>query len=124
MGRLRPETLERLEHFADRVLDVAEALQRQGRSDRLVEQLRASGTSAAANLFEADEAMSRKDFVKSLGIVNKELSETRFWLRLFGRQGWLKPDRLDPLIGETIELKTMFGAMIIRTRTARSQPRP
>jgi four helix bundle protein len=53
-----------------------------------MDQIAASGTSVGANTFEADEAMSRKDFCKALGIANKELNETRFWLRLFVRREW------------------------------------
>lgn len=68
-------------------------------------------------MFEADEAVSRKDFVRCLGIVNKELNETRFWLRLIERRGWVATARLGPLLAETAELKAMFGAMISRTRS-------
>jgi four helix bundle protein len=116
MARLRVETLERLEHYADRVLDVVGELERQKRNRRIVDQLAGSGPSVGANGFEADEAMSRSDFVKCLCIVMKELNETKFWLRLVSRRGWISSKRLEPLLVETIELKSMFSAMIIRTR--------
>jgi len=116
MGRLRSETLDRMERFADRVMEVAEELDRQGRFRRVVEQLACSGTSSGANAFEADEAMTRKDFAKTLAIVTKELNETRFWLRLIARRAWIKAQRLGPLLRETEELKSMFGSMIVRTR--------
>jgi four helix bundle protein len=49
-----------------------------------------SGTSVGANIFEADEAMSRPDFCRMLGIVIKELNETRFWLRLVVARKWIR----------------------------------
>ena len=116
MGRLRAETLERMESYADRVLAVADHLERKRRPRRIIDQVSGSGTSAAANVFEADEALTAKDFAKTLGITAKELNETRFWLRLFIRRGWFKPKQLSPLLEETLELKSMFGAMIVRTR--------
>ena len=36
-----------------------------------------AGTSVGANAWKADEAMSRADFCKGLGVVLKELNETR-----------------------------------------------
>lgn len=116
MGRLRAETLERLETYSDRVLDVVAVLESKNVRERILSQLTGSGTSAGANTFEADEAMSDADFCKTLGTVIKELNETRFWLRLTARRGWITPQRLKPLEVETVELKKMFGAMVHRTR--------
>ncbi len=126
MGRLREQTLERVETFSDRVLAVAEELQKQKRFARVIDQLVGAGTSPGANAFEADEAMSAKDFAKCLGTVIKELSECRYWLRLIGRRGWVKPGRLEPLLAEATELKPIFGSMVIRTRRSldRSNARP
>jgi four helix bundle protein len=91
-------------------------LERQRRNRRIIDQLAGSGSSAGANCFEADEAMSPSDFVKCLCVVVKELSETTFWLRLIARRHWISPKRLEALVVETTELKAMFSAMIIPTR--------
>ncbi len=123
MGRLRTATLERVERFADRVLDLAEALEGQGRFRRIVEQVAASGTSVGANLFEADQAVSSKDFARTLCVVTRELNETRYWIRLIGRRGWINPTRLDDLLQECEELLAMFNAMIVRTRKPTAHPR-
>lgn len=82
MGRLRVETLERVEKYSDRVLDVVAALEKKRVRGRILDQLTGSGTSAGANTWEADEAVSPADFCKTLGVVVKELNETRFWLRM------------------------------------------
>ena len=117
MGRFQPDLLERVEVFADRVLTLTDALDSQRRPRRVIEQIAASGTSVGANTFEADEALSRADFCKSIGIVLKELNETRFWLRLISRRGWIAPDRLVTLLDEADQLKLIFGAILSRSRT-------
>src|SRR5882724_7932311 len=76
MGRLRADTLLRVEEYSDRVLDVAAALEVKRRWPRIIDQLVGSGGSVGANAFEADQAMSAKDFMKCLGTVLKELNET------------------------------------------------
>ncbi len=115
MGRLKVETLDRVEKYADRVLDVVESIEGPRRS-RILDQVVGSGTSVGANTFEADQAVSSKDFGKTLGIVVKELSETKFWLRLIGRRQWVKPVRLASLLKETDELLSIFNAVIIKLR--------
>lgn len=116
MGRLSRELLERAEAFSHRVFDVAEVIEKQRRPKRVVDQLVGSGTSVGANAWEADEALSRADFCKGLGIAIKEIVETRYWLRFVAQRGWVKPARLAALEAEGLELKRIFGAMLSRTR--------
>lgn len=120
MGRLRPEFIERVTGFAHRVVDVAEVLEADKRSGRIVEQMVGSGTSAAANICESDEAMSRADFCKGLGIANKEIVETLFWLRFVGQRGWVKPDRVSGLIEEAQELKKIVGTILNKSRVRKT----
>lgn len=128
MGRLPQKRLERVESFCDRVLTVSTAIERQGRSIRIIDQLIGSGTSVGANLFEADECVTRPEFRRCLAIALRELNETRFWLRLIARQSWLKPSQLRPLEQECAELKKILGAMVVRTasrdRSALTKPVP
>lgn len=116
MGRLRADSLERFEEFACRVIIVGEVLERQCRSRRVVDQLLGAGTSAGANFFEADQAMSRADFIKIAAIVAKELNETRFWLRLIVRCGWIPAGRVEALQTECEELCKIVGAMLARSK--------
>lgn len=116
MARLQPDLIERVERFADRVTDVGEEIDRQGRFRRVVEQVVAAGTSVGANFCEADEALSRADFCKTIGIALRELAETRYWLRFIGRRGWIKESRLRALIDESTELRAIGGSMIARTK--------
>ncbi|MBY0312341.1 MAG: four helix bundle protein [Phycisphaerales bacterium] len=115
-GRLQPEFLERTEAFCDRCVAVAEQLAADGRFVRIVEQLAASGSSFGANVAEATEAMSVKDFRKCLSIAMKELAETRFWLRLSVRRGWITEARVQDLMMELQEMRLIVGAILARTR--------
>lgn len=124
-GRLKAPLLERFLAFAVRVLHLAEELERERRPRRVVDQLMGSGTSPAAQMFEANEAVSRADFLKSLGWAAKELGETRFWLELIVRMKWLPSARVAPLVDETVQLLSIVKSMIVRTRkNAGKEPRP
>ena len=114
-GRFKAEFLERTEEFSDRCVAVAEQLEKDGRFRRIVEQLAASGSAVGANIAEADEAMSTKDFRKCLTIAIKELAETRFWLRLAIRRGWLNGTRLAPLLDELTQIKKILGTILTKT---------
>lgn len=116
MGRVAEPLLLRIEQFSDRILAVASVLSDHRVSDRIINQIIGSGTSAGANLFEADECTTRPEFCKCLSIVIRELSETRYWIRLIGRNGLIPSDRLLLLEQECLELQRVFGAMLTRTR--------
>ena len=93
MARLGPEFLERCEAVSHRMVDVAEAIEQRRMARRICDQIVGCGTSVGANMHEADAAMTRKDFVKSLAISAKELSESRFWLRFVGKREWIAMGR-------------------------------
>ncbi len=119
-GRLKPEFIERTELFSDRCIAVAEQLQADGRFPRVVDQLAGTGSSVGANIAEASEAMSLKDFRKCLAIAIKELAETRFWLRIVIRRGWLSEARLAPLLSEQDEIRKVIGSILTKTREAQA----
>jgi four helix bundle protein len=48
----------------------------------LADQLLRSGTSIGANIEEAIQGQSRRDFIAKLSISLKEAHETHYWLRL------------------------------------------
>ena len=111
-----PDLLARVEDFSRRVVRLATALKPRTTPARIIEQVAAAGGSVGANAFEADEAMSRKDFAKTIGIVIKELNECRFWIRLISHEKWIAPDRLTDLEKDALSLKRILGANVHRTR--------
>ena len=120
MGRVKTDLLEVSEDIGDRVLVLAQALDRKRVYSRIVSQLVGCGTSVGANLFEADEAMSTKDWLKSVGIALKELNETRYWLRRIGKQNWVKPQQLVDLQDTCENLRRVLGTMARKTKARNS----
>ena len=55
-------------------------------------QIGRSGTSIGANIFEANYAQGKKDFVSKLEIALKEASETGYWLELLYRTNYLEEE--------------------------------
>ncbi len=78
--------------------------------------IRSSG-SVGANYIEANEALSKKDFLMRMRICRKEAKETVYWLRLLRD---LNPEadieRLSLLMNEATELKKIFSAIIEKSK--------
>src|SRR2546425_8944387 len=74
--------------------------------------VRASGT-VGSNYIEANEALSKKDFLMRIKICRKEAKESRFFLRPIdaGDKNELNSER-DWLGGEAQELTNIFGAIV------------
>ena len=74
-------------------------------------QLVRSSGSVGANYIEANESLSKKDFVCRIKICRKEAKETRYWLRLIEASDQTGPER-DLLVQEAQELMNIFGAIV------------
>jgi four helix bundle protein len=74
--------------------------------------IKASG-SVGANYIEANESLSKKDFVMRIKICRKEAKESRYWLRLIDTNGEmeLEKERKD-LEQEATELMNIFGSIL------------
>ena len=77
--------------------------------------IRSSG-SIGANYIEANEALSKKDFVMRIKICRKEAKESRYWLKLVNIDGdkELEQDR-KVLENEARELTHIFGAIVTKS---------
>lgn len=84
-------------------------------SNNLVDgsQLARSSGSVAANYIEANESLSKKDFIHRIKICKKETKESRLWLRLIdvNLMEALDKDR-QRLVEESNELMKIFGSII------------
>src|SRR5262245_22217186 len=111
------EVLEdRLLNFAARVGKVVDALPDTRLGRHVAGQMVRCGTSPAPNYAEACAAESRRDVVYKLGIVLKELRETRVWLRLSVKSQLLRAKRLDPLIDEATQLMNIIAKSIVTAK--------
>jgi four helix bundle protein len=113
----KPRDLEdRTFQFAQSIRSFVKQLPRSISNTEDVRQLvRASG-SVAANWIEADEALSKKDFLLRTKICRKEAKESRLFLRLIDA-GLNKSslDRRDVLAAEARELTLIFSAIISKS---------
>ncbi|RXP44570.1 four helix bundle protein [Lutibacter sp. HS1-25] len=78
--------------------------------------VRSSG-SIGANYIEANESLSKKDFVYRVKLSRKEAKESIYWLRLINETNkFQKTDKAEKLIQESIELKKIFSAIIEKSK--------
>src|SRR5262249_44053857 len=100
---------------ADRVLDVAKATKRTECPAFVRDQVSRSGTAVGSNACEADESLTIPEFSHRLGLSLKELSETKYWLRMISRRAWLSPKRLTSLLDESEQPTRILTTIIVRT---------
>jgi len=78
--------------------------------------IRSSG-SIGANYIEANESLSKKDFVYRVKISRKEAKESSYWLRLINEGNELTNKQvIEKLMQESIELKKIFSAIIEKSK--------
>ena len=73
--------------------------------------IKASG-SVGANYIEANEAISKKDFILRIKICRKEAKESRYWLRLVDTNDEELEDERKELEQEATELTNIFGSIL------------
>ena len=76
---------ERTARFGEAIIDFAKTIPQNPVTNRLINQLVGAGTSVGANYVEADDSVSKKDFLKSIGTCRKEARETKHFLRMIVR---------------------------------------
>jgi four helix bundle protein len=76
---------ERTARFGEAVIDFAKVIPQDAITNRLISQLVGAATSVGANYVEADDAISKKEFLKSIGTCRKEARETKHFLGMVVR---------------------------------------
>ena len=79
-------------------------------------QIGRSGTSIGANIYEANYAQSKKDFVSKLEIALKETNETGYWLDLLFRTNYIDESTYKKLNDQCTSIRIM---LIASCRTAK-----
>jgi four helix bundle protein len=73
---------ERTARFGEAVIDFAKKIPRGPLTDRIIGQLVGAGTSVSANYIEADDSVSKREFLKCIGTCKKEAREAKHFLRM------------------------------------------
>jgi len=110
---LEDRTLE----FARRVRAFVKLLPKTiGNTEDARQLVKASG-SVGANYIEANESLSKKDFIMRIKICRKEAKESRYWLKLIDTNNVAELEKERAfLIAETTELMNIFGAIFQRSQ--------
>jgi four helix bundle protein len=110
--------LEKSFNFSVRILKLYRFLLKQDRSlEPILKQILRSGTSIGANITEAQNASSTKDFINKLNISLKEARESEYWLNLIKASDIIDEKSFKSLQADCKELIKLLIAII---KTAKS----
>jgi four helix bundle protein len=82
----------------------------------LSKQLTRCGTSIGANIVEAINAISKKEFIAKLNISLKEAFETRYWLELLRETEYLSENQFISMGDDCTELIKLLTSIIKTTK--------
>jgi four helix bundle protein len=107
---------DRTREFAQNVRDFVRKIPRNIQNAQDGKQLIRSSGSIGANYIEANEALSRKDFIFRIKISRKESKESVYWLSLIDIGGVenLEAAR-EVLAQEATELMKIMGAILLKS---------
>jgi four helix bundle protein len=107
---------ERTARFGESVIDFAKTIPQNAVTSRLIGQLVGAATSVGANYVEADDAVSKKEFLKNIGTCRKEARETKHFLRMVvravpelkpqARELWIEAKELHLILSKIWRSKT------------------
>ena len=82
----------------------------------LSKQLIRSGTSIGANISESQNAQSKQDFISKLCIALKEADETKYWLTLLNKAGYLDNAEYEAIINDNNKIIGILVTIIKKTK--------
>jgi four helix bundle protein len=83
---------------------------------RLIGQLVNAAGSVGANYREANEALSKKDFIHRMRITRKECKESSYWLELLKDGNQNIQEKIEGFIKESQELRNIFTSIIEKSK--------
>ena len=101
----------RTKEFAPRIIAFVATLPKGRIGDVVGYQLLKAGTSVGANYREANRGESRNDFIHKIAIVEKEASESQYWLELCDAAHLGNAEQRRWLLQEAGELPAIFTSI-------------
>ena len=114
------ELEKRTKQFAIRIIKFTATLPYGKIGDVIRYQLVKAGTSVGANYREANRAESRNDFIHKIGIVEKEASESQYWLEICDEVNLGDAHQRKWLLTEAGELFAIFTSSGRTAKAARA----
>jgi four helix bundle protein len=109
----------RTKFFAIAIVRFCIYLRKLNLPEALIIQLLKAGTAIGSNYREANRAESKNDFIHKIGIVEKEASETEYWIEVIDESHILDKNasaQLIPLMKESKELLALFTSISKNTK--------
>jgi four helix bundle protein len=78
----------------------------------LSKQLLRSETSVGAMIREAEHAETKNDFKHKMGIAQKEINETIYWLELLHKTDYLTSDQFESMNTDAVEIMKLITAIL------------
>ena len=103
--------------FSVQIINLVKDLQARHESV-ISNQIGRSGTSVGANIYEANYAQGKKDFISKLEIALKEASETGYWLELLHRTEYIDDASYKSLSDQCTTIRVM---LVSSCRTAKQK---
>ena len=116
MVKYENDILERVVKFVVDVIEFTRTFSKDPAGYSVSRQLIDSSGSVGANIVEARNARSRKEFTSSLGISYKESKESRYWLEIAGRSKLGDRELNIKLFKEADEICKILGKSIGKLR--------
>ncbi len=102
--------------FAVKIITLYKKLVNEKKEYVISKQILRSGTSIGANYREADNAISKADFIFKLSISQKEADETLYWLELLLETEFIDKNYYDELHQEGEAILKIIKTIIINTK--------
>ncbi|MCL1873347.1 MAG: four helix bundle protein [Clostridiales bacterium] len=108
---------EKSKKFAVRIIRLYQHLSGSKSEYTLSKQLLRSGTSIDANIKEALNGQSTKDFLAKMNIALKEAGEVEYWLELLHETEYLSDAEYKSMNAECIELIKLLTSIVKTTKS-------
>lgn len=102
--------------FAKEIIGLTKKLSKNIANIEIIKQLVRSAGSVGANYIEANESLSKKDFIMRIKICRKETKESIYWLKLLEIGNDKEKEAQNILIQEATELMKIFGAILEKSK--------
>ena len=106
-------TLQKSFDFSVRIIRLYQYLKETKSEYVLSKQFLRSGTSVGANIREAYNGESDKDFIHKMGIAQKECDETAYWLELLIATDYLTQAQFESIYEDNISLLKIIKSIIL-----------
>ena len=107
---------ERTLNFTKEVIEFVKILPRTTANAEITKQVIRSSGSIGANYIEANESLSKKDFIMRIKICRKESKESSYWLKLAEVKNSGGQNQRGVLIEESMQLTKIFSSIVEKSR--------